>query len=211
MIVSTPRLILASASPRRMQLLREAGFTFSTIPADINEEDVPGDYSPIDVARCLALAKVRALVPVQLDSVILGADTVVAMGEQCLGKPKDAGHASRMLRQLSGTTHIVVTGVAVLCRIKEFEKVIHVTSAVQMRALSEPEIDAYVATHAWMGKAGGYGIQDNDPFVTRMSGSLTNIVGLPVDETIALLREAGVAVDAYNNEQCKPLPASSPF
>jgi septum formation protein len=187
-----PRLILASASPRRRQLLRDAGFVFEVVPADIDEDNHP-PMRPADLAEHLASQKAQAVARHHPNDVVLGADTVVAFGDTVLGKPADADHARRMLRLLAGTTHVVITGVAVVRAATAFFTCSRVMSAVHMRDLSDDEINRYVASRQWEGKAGGYGIQDDDPFVTRMSGCHTNIVGLPVPETIRLLSQAGVA------------------
>lgn len=190
--MNPPRLILASASPRRQQLLTEAGYTFEVCPASIDESDVPLGLSPAEVAEYLAQRKARALAPRFPDDVVLGADTVVAYADRMLGKPADASDARRMLGLLSGTIHSVITGVAVVRASAQVFLHARVLSAVHMRALSDAEIDAYVASRQWEGKAGGYGIQDPDPFVTRTSGCLTNIVGLPMTTTAELLRSAGI-------------------
>lgn len=186
------RLILASASPRRQQLLRQAGYDFVVQPADIDENNVDAQLLPVDVAMHLAQAKADALALAHPEDVILAADTVVAFGDRVLGKPLDADHARQMLALLAGTTHTVITAVAVVCRAQGFHRVVRVMSAVRMRALSREEIDRYIATGQWQGKAGGYGIQDPDPFVTRIAGSQSNIVGLPLKATVALLTEAGI-------------------
>lgn len=122
----------------------------------------------------------------------MGSDTVVYLDNQLLGKPEDADHARRMLAILSGSTHRVVTGVAVICLAKNHRRVSHIASIVQMRRLGEIEIERYVAGGQWRGKAGGYGIQDDDPFVTNMAGSLTNIVGLPMELAVPMLADAGI-------------------
>jgi len=187
-----PRLILASASPRRQQLLREAGYDVDIDPADIDEEDHPPNLSPGDLAQLLAGRKADAVAARHPSDVVLAADTVVALGAAVLGKPADADHARRMLRQLGGTTHRVITAIAVVHASAKLRAYACVGSTVQMRLLSDREIDDYVASGGWRGKAGGYGIQDPDPFVTRTTGSLTNIVGLPMDETSSLLSRAGI-------------------
>ena len=192
----TPRLILASASPRRQSLLREAGYTFHIHPANVDEETYPPGLTPGQLAEFLALAKADAVAAHYPRDVTLGSDTVVALGDQLLGKPTDAVHAQRMLSQLSGTTHQVMTGVAVVHPASRFRRSCIGTSTVRMRPLSTDEIQRYVAGGQWEGKAGGYGIQDNDPFVTNLGGSLTNIVGLPMEAATELLREAGVVPDA---------------
>ena len=186
----TPRLILASGSPRRRQLLAEAGYAFEVAPADIDESSYPPDLTADQVPLHLATAKALIVAQRHPHDVILAADTVVILGTRLLGKPDDADHARRMLQSLSGTTHRCVTAVAVVREGSTRTAV--VSSAVHMRPLRADEVDAYVATGQWRGKAGGYGIQDADPFVTRMDGSLTNIVGLPMEETRALLERAGV-------------------
>ena len=187
-----PRLILASASPRRQSLLREAGYAFVIHPADLNEDDVPANLSPAQIAEYLANAKATAVAKGFPNDVTLGSDTVVALGSQLLGKPADAVHARQMLGTLAGTIHHVTTGVAVFYPARQFRRSLTVTSTVQMRPLTVSEIDAYVASGQWAGKAGGYGIQDDDPFVTNMGGSLTNIVGLPMEATRELLSAAGI-------------------
>ena len=187
-----PRLILASASPRRLDLLREAGYEFEVDPANIDEENVPPNLLPAQVAVRLADAKALAVAQRHPQDVVLAADTVVAFGDMLLGKPADPNHATRMLTLLSGTTHIVITGVCVIHQAANFHKSMRSMSAVRMRFLTKEEIEAYVASGGWQGKAGGYGIQDPDPFVTRISGSQSNIVGLPMNVAKQLLTEAGI-------------------
>lgn len=186
------RLILASASPRRQSLLREAGYVFDVHPADIDESAHPPNLRPPELAKHLAMAKAQAIAQHHPEDVVLAADTIVTFGEQVLGKPADPDHARRMLRLLSGTTHLVITGVAVVHVSENLSKASRVLSAVRMRNLKDDEIERYVASKQWEGKAGGYGIQDDDPFVTRMTGSHSNIVGLPMEETQWLLAEAGI-------------------
>jgi septum formation protein len=189
--VAPPRLILASASPRRQKLLREAGYDFQVHPANINEDDHP-PMLPAELAEFLASRKAQAVARFHPDNVVLGADTVVAFGDTILGKPRDDADARRMLQLLAGTTHVVITGVAVVRTAANFFTCSRVMSAVHMRDLTPDEVDRYVTGRQWEGKAGGYGIQDDDPFVTRMSGCHTNIVGLPMPETIRLLTRAGI-------------------
>lgn len=187
-----PRLILASASPRRRQLLAEAGYTFDVHPAGVDESNVPPNLLPGDLAEYLARVKAEAVAPQFRDAVVLAADTVVAYADTVLGKPRDAEDARRMLLLLGGTVHSVITGVAVVRIAGSFSRHTRVLSSVHMRPLTEDEVARYVASREWEGKAGGYGIQDPDPFVTRTAGCHTNIVGLPMTTTADLLREAGV-------------------
>jgi septum formation protein len=195
--VSVPRLILASASPRRQQLLSEVGYAFEVYPAAIDESDVPAGLCPGDVAEYLAGRKARVVAERFPGDVILAADTVVSYADMILGKPIDAADAHRMLALLSGSVHAVITGVAVMRASANFFRRARVLSTVQVRPLTDREIVQYVASHEWQGKAGGYGIQDPDPFVTRTSGCHTNIVGLPMTTTAAMLNEAGIAAGAF--------------
>ena len=192
--MATPRLILASASPRRRELLREAGYDFEVHPADIDEDDYPANTLPADLAQRLAMLKAEALVSRFHTDVILAADTVVAFGDVPLGKPENEKEAMEMLQLLSGTTHVVITGVTVLRPATKFRISTRVMSAVRMRSWSQKELERYVASGDWQGKAGGYGIQDqrSDPFVIRMAGSHSNIVGLPMEAAAELLASAGI-------------------
>lgn len=174
-------------------MLRDAGYTFEVDPADVDESTYPAGLLPSGIALHLAEAKARAVAHRRPDAVVLAADTVVAFGDLMLGKPRDAQHARQMLQLLSGTTHLVITGVCASHVEANFFRSTRVISAVKMRGMTPGEIDRYVAGGDWQGKAGGYGIQDRDPFVTRQSGSRSNIVGLPMAATRAILAEAGVA------------------
>lgn len=157
---------------------------------------------PSSVARHLAEQKCKQISARYTDAVVLAADTVVAFGDKVLGKPKDAPDARKMLQLLAGTTHLVITGVCVIHLEQDFHRLIRIMSAVRMRFLSSNEIDRYIATNDWQGKAGGYGIQNADqfpsdlphqtPFVTKQSGSKSNIVGLPMTPAKQLLAEAGI-------------------
>lgn len=198
--MSLPRLILASASPRRQSLLKEAGYAFETDPADINEADYPHTLLPSAIAEHLAHAKAQviadryAMRDPSEDVVILGADTVVAFGDMPLGKAADPEDAHRIISLLAGTTHLVITGVAVIRRSQNLTLRTREISAVRMRNLTPEAIDNYIATGDWQGKAGAYGIQDSDPFVSRLTGSQTNIVGLPMAVTKKLLGQAGIPI-----------------
>jgi len=187
-----PRLILASESPRRQQLLRDEGFQFSIQPPNIDEREHPSGLGPVQLARHLSMLKAASISPQFPDDVILAADTVVAFGERALGKPADPVEARRMLALLAGTTHLVITGVTVIRRATGFQKTRHAMSAVRMRKLTLNEIQDYVNSRQWEGKAGAYGIQDPDPFVANISGDQSNVVGLPMEITIELLEEAGI-------------------
>ncbi|MEM8884130.1 MAG: Maf family protein [Planctomycetota bacterium] len=175
-------LILASASPRRARLLEEAGIDFLVRVADVDEHE-PATGDPAAVARLNAERKARAVE----GELVLGADTVVALGDTLLGKPADAADARRMLDLLSGTTHAVTTGVAL--RRGDAVEVRAVETRVTMRAWTEDEMRAYVDSGEGLGKAGGYAIQETaDRFVTALDGPWDNVVGLPVETVRELLR-----------------------
>jgi septum formation protein len=190
--LSSSRFILASASPRRAELLRDAGYEFEVEAPELDETKFPHAMMPVQVATYLAEEKARRVSARRPDEVVLAADTVVAFGDLLLGKPDNAEHARKMLQLLSGTTHIVITGVAVARAAEKMLRSGRAMSAVRMRFLTPAEIDRYIASGQWEGKAGGYGIQDHDPFVTNQAGSTTNIVGLPMRLTKQLLAEAGI-------------------
>ncbi len=183
-------MILASASPRRRKLLEEAGIAFVAAAADV-EEHLPERGDPHEIARENARLKAAAVVnrgAAGCDAV-LGADTVVALDDTILGKPRDEADARRMLGLLSGTKHRVVTGVVLAVSGRWL--VSSVETKVTMRRLSDEEIDTYVASGECMGKAGAYAIQETaDRFVTGIDGPYDNVVGLPVDAVRELMREA---------------------
>jgi septum formation protein len=177
-------LILASASPRRRELLKQAGFTFEIRPAHVNEDPRPHE-DPVayvvrlagEKAECV-LAEVSADAPVQ-PAVVLGADTTVTLDGHILAKPDDAADATRMLRMLSGRTHRVITGIA-LATAMGTEVAAEVT-AVQFLTLTDEEIAAYIATGEPMDKAGAYGIQGYAAkWIPRIEGCYFNVVGLPL-------------------------------
>ena len=189
-------LILASSSPRRAALLREAGYVFAVDPAEVDEDRYPGKPLPRDLAVLLARAKARVAAGRHPGDVVLAADTVVAFGDVPLGKPHGPEHAREMLTLLSGTTQVVVTAVAVAGPDPEVIRVASALSAVRMRTMTGARLDEYVASNLWQGKAGGYGIQDRDPIVTCIGGSVSNVIGLPMPETQRLLAQVGVRTTA---------------
>ena len=190
--MAAPRLILASASPRRQSLLREAGYEFVVEPANIDEDTIPRGMLPSHAAVHLAVEKARIVSARFPEDIVLAADTIVAFGDVILGKPQSPDAAREMLKLLSGTTHLVITGVTIVQKATGYDVHAREMSAVRMKFLTPKQIDDYVAGGEWRGKAGGYGIQDNDPFVTRLAGSHSNIVGLPMRLTRDLL--AGVKI-----------------
>jgi septum formation protein len=182
-------LVLASQSPRRRSLLAGLGFALEVCPAHADESAHPGEAPRAYVLR-VAREKVRA-VP---GEVVLAADTTVVQGEAILGKPEDARDAARMLRALSGARHEVLTAVCVRRNGPgtPLEREALVTTEVRFRALSDREIDWYVGTGEPLDKAGAYALQGvGGALVDGVAGSVSGVVGLPLSETLALLREVG--------------------
>ena len=178
-------LILASASPRRAELLRNAGISFTVEPAHIPEQPLPGE-PPLQYAQRLARDKARAVYARHSDDVVLGADTVVVVDEHLLEKPQDATDAARMLSLLSGRAHQVITGVCLVA--KGYEKTEAETTEVRFSVLSESEIANYVQTGEPMDKAGAYAIQGMaSRWVERIDGCYFNVVGLPVPRLYRML------------------------
>lgn len=179
-------LVLASASPRRAELLAAAGYSFVVRPVDVDEFLLPGE-TPGDAVRRLSMLKIAAVLP-SADEVVLAADTLVSVEEVVFGKPRDEADARRMLRRLGGRPHEVVTGVT--CRVGDACRSEVVSTRVWMRALTGKELDWYVASGEPLDKAGAYGIQGlASRFVTRLEGSYTNVVGLPMATVASLLAE----------------------
>ena len=185
-------LVLGSGSPRRLELLAQIGLTPAAVrPPDIDETPLKGEL-PRDYVRRIARDKAAA-VAAGPDDVILCADTTVALGRRIMGKPADADEARGFLRDMSGRRHRVITAVAVRRADKVWQK--EVSTRVAMKRLSQAEIDGYVATGDWQGKAGGYAIQGPaGAFIPWINGSFTAVVGLPLAETAALLQAAGLQV-----------------
>ncbi|MBM3487231.1 MAG: septum formation protein Maf [Alphaproteobacteria bacterium] len=190
-VPDSARLILASASPRRLALLRQAGIEPDAVdPAEIDERALPGELPNAHADR-LALEKVQAVGARHRGAFVLAADTVVACGRRILGKPDDAATAARFLRLLSGRRHRVIGAIA-LAAPDGRVRTRRVVTMVAFKRLTEREIAAYLATGEWVDKGGGYAIQGRaGVFVTGLNGSYFNVVGLPLYETLALLEGAG--------------------
>jgi septum formation protein len=188
-MLAQPKLILASASPRRQELLREAGIQFEVFPAHIPEDQKPGEEA-VDYAMRLAEEKARTVAVRFPQHFVLGADTIVVLNGEVLGKPVDRQDAARILRKLSGHAHLVTTAVSLV-------RPGHVstrtcTSKVFFRRLEEGEIQQYIAGEEPMDKAGAYAIQGGAaPWVVRLEGDYSNVVGLPVSLVTEMLRASG--------------------
>ncbi|MFC7706382.1 Maf family protein [Plastorhodobacter daqingensis] len=186
------KLVLGSASPRRKELLAQLGITPDAIrPADIDETPRKGE---LPRPYCARMAREKALtVQAAPDELVLCADTTVALGRRIMGKPEDAGQAAAFLVALAGRRHRVITAVAVRIGPRLWER--EVVSSVRMKRLSDTELNGYLASNEWRGKAGGYGIQGlAAAFIPWIEGSFTGVVGLPLAETASLLRSAGFSL-----------------
>lgn len=186
-------LVLASASARRRQLLESAGIDFEVLPSDIPEQQHPGEPAE-DFAVRMATAKAaqvrRRLLASGDERPVLGADTIVVLDGQTLGKPTDRANARWMLQSLAGRSHTVVTA---YCLLAEVCNVTETTQTeVTFMPLTDHEIERYLDRAHWQDKAGGYAVQEHAAYMVRtIRGSYTNVVGLPLGETIALLRRSG--------------------
>ena len=186
----TPRVILASQSPRRRELLTLIGIPHEVLPANVDESVLPGE-TPAPHCERLARAKVEALARWHDDAIVIGSDTIVVIDGDILGKPRDAADAVAMLQRLRGRTHTVLTAVAVYYRAKVLSGVESVS--VTFRPIDDARIAAYVATGEPMDKAGAYGIQGYGATnIERIDGDYFAVMGLPLGRMVALLAEHGL-------------------
>lgn len=198
---SRASLVLASASPRRVELLRAAGMDVDVRPADVDESRCE-DEAPEAYVRRLAFAKADAIVRVGEPRAVLGADTIVVIDGEVLGKPADATDARRMLGVLSGRRHVVLTGVTLIGPLEVAEEgnprpwLTRVSAtAVEFADLTRDDLEWYLASGEPMGKAGAYAIQGlASRFVTRIDGSYANVVGLPVSDVHEMCRALGILI-----------------
>jgi len=195
-------LILASASPRRRDLLQQIGIATTVIPADIDESVEEGE-AVLAYALRVAAAKAEAVAASWPGQWVLAADTVVQLGDAALGKPRDAAEAGSMLRSLRGRVHQVTTAMALQrAGADSIARSMAVHTQVHMREFSDAELQAYVDGGEWQGKAGGYAVQGMAAaFVTKVEGSITNVIGLPLAEVVEWLAEFGIAAPAYPADQ----------
>ena len=194
-----PVMILASSSPRRRQLLTDAGYSFDVVDPPVGEPDDRHDKMlPSQQAEALAYFKVRSVWREWPNRRVLAADTVVAVGGQVLGKPTGPDDARRMLQKLSDGRHCVITGVAILDP-PDQRLIASDMTYITMRQMSGEEIDDYIASGEWEGKAGAYAIQETaDRFVTAVEGSFTNVVGLPMELVEQMLSELRRRPEAHH-------------
>ncbi len=187
----TRQLILASASPRRATLLSEYGYDFIIDPPAIDEPtSIPGIDNPDMLAREISRLKAHDVAPRHKSTMILAADTIACQGTNIFGKPSDRNDAQRILSSIMGTTHHVITGITLLDTSTMKEMMEHEVTSITMRSLRDEELEAYLDSGDWKGKAGAYGIQDyGDAFVTNIQGSFSNVVGLPMEKLAIMLSQ----------------------
>ena len=184
-----PYIILASASPRRKELLAACGVEYTVQISDVDEAVIEGE-SPEDMVRRLSLLKAQSVATSFMHNLVLGADTTVVVDGEIFGKPINRADAKRMLTILQGRKHTVVGGIALICRDQNFEHVEVHSTEVEMVSLSEEQIDQYIHTGEPMDKAGSYAIQGiGSSIVKSVNGSYTNVVGLNVAAVVAMLQK----------------------
>ncbi|MGA2323080.1 MAG: Maf family protein [Sedimentisphaerales bacterium] len=175
-------LILASASPRRKQLLTDAGYKFTVVVSQIDESVFPTEnIAPAEYARQLAFAKANDVADKCPGSIVIGADTVVDFEGQIIGKPRDAKHAEEITRMLFSKLHKVITGLALIYKSRNLKIVEAETTIVYPKKLTDAQIASHIKSGIWRNKAGAYSIRDNDPFVDHIDGSMTNVMGMPME------------------------------
>jgi septum formation protein len=194
-------LILASASPRRRELLERVGIVTRVIPADIDESVLPGE-EVVAYALRVAGEKAAAVAEQNPGDWVLAADTIVEQGGEALGKPADAAEAKAMLVRLRNGSHRVTTAMALVRRSDAKAHSLAVSTEVHMRDFSDRELAAYIVGGEWQGKAGAYAVQGMAAaFVREVRGSISNVIGLPLAEVVEWLGEAGIAEPTYPAEQ----------
>lgn len=191
------KIILASKSPRRKKLLKQVGLSFSVDASNFDERSVSAK-KPGDLVRLLSLAKVNAVAHKYKDAIVIGSDTIVFYGGEVLGKPETKKKAKEMLRKLSGKTHSVFTGYAVIDTKTKKNISGHVETKVTFKNLTDKEISAYVNRDEVLDRAGAYGIQDSASlFVEYIKGDYSSVVGLPLIEIYKALKKFGVDIIKY--------------
>jgi nucleoside triphosphate pyrophosphatase len=184
-----PRVILASASPRRSELLKQLGLKFEVIPGQA-EEIAPAHLSPHEICQVNAHRKARVVARANPRALVIGADTIVCLGKKLFGKPRNEGEARRMLEALAGKTHQVITGVCLIELAARREKLFAVNTMVIFRPLTGAQIREYVKTVHTLDKAGAYAIQERgDTIIDKINGSYSNVVGLPLERLGQELRD----------------------
>lgn len=188
------KIILASGSPRRKQILEQVGLNFTVEVSDYEEKSIPG-VSPSEFVETLSLEKANVVAKNHNDAIIIGADTIVVLDNQILGKPKTKQDAREILKKLSGNTHSVFTGFTIIDTVNKRTITNHVETKIRFKNLSEEEILAYIETGEPMDKAGAYGVQDKGAlFVEHIEGDYSSVMGLPIVKIFEILKELGIDI-----------------
>lgn len=189
-------LILASSSPRRRELMAGAGYQFEVIEPDIDESAYPPEkYSPVEYAKTLAMEKARSVAKKFEDRIVIGADTIVDYKGCIIGKAANAKEAEQIIRRLFSSPHKVITGLALVRLVDGLEIVEADTTIVYPKKMNSRQIEEHIRGQSWRGKAGAYAIQETgDEFVEKIEGSLTNVMGLPMELLNKLFKQIGYII-----------------
>jgi septum formation protein len=184
-------IILASASPRRKDLMQKAGYKFTVVVSDVDESDFnPADFTPVEYAKQLALAKAKDVAEDYPDAVVIGADTIADFDGEIIGKPQDHKHAKQITQKLFSKPHKIITGLAIIKLNDNLQLVESDTTVVYPRKMSKQQIAEHIKGGTWQGKAGAYAIQETgDEFIEKIEGSMTNVMGLPTELLVEMLRK----------------------
>jgi len=195
-------IILASASPRRRQLMSEAGYEFIVVLPEVDESTfTTNDADPVEYAKLLALAKAKSVTQKHPDSFVIGADTIVNFQGRIIGKAADAEEAGEITKKLFSAPHKVITGIAIVRLSDGTELVRSDSTTVYPRKMTPEQISDHIKGGSWQDKAGAYAIQETgDEFVEKIEGSLTNVMGLPMELMESLLAELGISVKKGQND-----------
>lgn len=186
------KIILASSSPRRKELLKKAGLKFKIVPSSFNEE-IKQNLTPVKLVKSLSLQKAKNVAKKEKNAIIIAADTIVLFNNQIIGKPKNKTHARQILQKLSGKAHLVITAFTIINSVDNKTVTRAVKTTVYMKKMTDKEIDDYINTKEPLDKAGGYGIQGlGGKFIAKIKGDYFNVVGLPLPALIKSLKEFGV-------------------
>jgi len=198
-------IVLASASPRRKQLLAEAGYKFTVRPADIDESAISSEgIEPCEYAKRLALAKAKNVAAEFPDRIVIGADTVIDFEGEIIGKPRNAKEAEKITRKIFGKPHKVITAVAIVQLNSGVEIVSSDTTTIYPKKMTDEQIAKHIKGGSWRGKSGAYGIQETgDEFVEKIDGSMTNVMGLPMELLQRMLTQFAEATGLNCNDWAK--------
>lgn len=182
-------IVLASSSPRRKELLEKTGLKFKIIPSSLNEK-IEQNLTPAKLVKSLSLQKAKDVAKKEKNAIIIAADTMVFLGDEIIGKPKDKTHAKQILKRLSGKSHFIITGFTIINSLDNMTIIKSVKTTVYMKKMTDKEIDDYIKTEEPLDKAGAYGIQGlGGKFIEKIKGDYFNVVGLPLPALLKSLKK----------------------